>query len=250
MSKSVENTLLGRRSIRRYEREAISPDDIRFIHEAIRNTPTSYNGQQYTVIDIDDQAAKERIYEITGEKQIKTCSHFFVFCADYNKISAIAHAKGIDALPFAGTVDGYTVGIIDASLAMMSALVAAESRGLGTCCVGYTRTAAPDQLSEFLGLPQGVCIVCGLTIGIPRELPDMKPKQPDRLLIHHNRYRCDSMLQELMDYDSEVTRYNESRTGNRTDNDWACHITDYYREGERYRMGEAMRRRGLLADLS
>lgn len=246
MSKSVENTLLQRRSIRRYERDAISADDMQFIHDAIRNTPTSYNGQQFTVIDIDDPETKERIYEITGQKQIKTCNHFLVFCADYNKISQIARAKGVDSIPFAGTVDGLIVSVIDASLAMMSALTAAESRGLGTCCVGYTRTVAPARLSELLGLPKGVCIVCGLTIGIPRELPDMKPKQDESLLIHHNGYRQDDMLRELMEYDREVSLYNESRTGTKSDNDWARHITDYYHEGENYHLGDALRERGFL----
>ena len=44
--KDVKSTLLDRRSIRRYEREDIPSDVMHFIYEAIRNTPTSYNGQQ------------------------------------------------------------------------------------------------------------------------------------------------------------------------------------------------------------
>ena len=43
-----------------------------FIYEAIRNAPTSYNGQQFSVIAVTDQALKEQLYEITGQKQIKT----------------------------------------------------------------------------------------------------------------------------------------------------------------------------------
>ena len=46
--KTVEQTLLERRSIRRYEREAISQESLNFIYEAIRNTSTSYNGQQFS----------------------------------------------------------------------------------------------------------------------------------------------------------------------------------------------------------
>ena len=47
--KSVKSTLLDRRSIRRYERETIQEEDLQFIFDAIRNTPTSYNGQQFSV---------------------------------------------------------------------------------------------------------------------------------------------------------------------------------------------------------
>lgn len=56
--KSVEESLLKRTSVRRYEREAIPEETMQFIFDAIRNTPTSYNGQQFSVIDIDDQALK------------------------------------------------------------------------------------------------------------------------------------------------------------------------------------------------
>ena len=74
--KSVKESLLNRRSIRRYEREAVTDEQMQLIYEAIRNTPTSYNGQQFSVIDVTDQAVKEQIYALTNQKQIKTCSHF------------------------------------------------------------------------------------------------------------------------------------------------------------------------------
>ena len=77
--KSVKESLLNRRSIRRYEREAVTDEQMQLIYEAIRNTPTSYNGQQFSVIDVTDQAVKEQIYALTNQKQIKTCSHFFAF---------------------------------------------------------------------------------------------------------------------------------------------------------------------------
>lgn len=243
--KSVEDTLLERRSIRRYERDKISDDDIRLIHDAIRNTPTSYNGQQYSVIDITDQDLKEKLYEVVGAKQIKTCNHFLLFCADYNKITRLAEVKGVDMPQFTNTLDGVVVGVVDATLAMMSALVAAESMGLGTCCIGYARTASPEGVARLLELPKGVFAVCGLAIGIPREMPDKKPKQPLSLLIHHNHYRQDDMTQELKDYDATVTRYNASRAGEKSDNDWCDHIISYYREAMHYDMLHALARRGF-----
>ncbi len=243
--KSIENTLLDRRSIRRYERQEIPDDALQLIYEAIRNTPTSYNGQQYSVIDIDNPELKEQLYKITGQKQIRTCRRFLLFCADYNKISVIADARGIDMPPFCHTADGVIVGVIDATLAMMSALVAAESQGLGTCCIGYARTAAPESVARLLRLPQGVFAVCGLAIGIPRELPDLKPKQPASLLIHSNTYRSDSLLPDLITYDADVTYFNRTRSGDTTTNDWASHIIDYYREAMSYNILNALRRRGF-----
>ncbi|MDE7443593.1 MAG: nitroreductase family protein [Muribaculaceae bacterium] len=239
--KDVKNTLLGRRSIRRYEREAITDEQMQFIYDAIRNTPTSYNGQQFSVIDVTDQTIKERLYELTNQKQIKTSSHFLVFCADYNKITELARVKGIDMPEFTKTVDGVIVGTVDAALAMMSAVVAAESLGLGTCCIGYARTAAPEAMVDILKLPKNVIVICGLALGVPREMPDLKPKQPKSGMIHKDKYRTDDMTEDLLKYDTEVHQYNQTRSGTTSDHDWASHIIDYYREAMKYHMLEAFR---------
>lgn len=129
--KTVEQTLLERRSIRRYERDVIPAETMQFIYEAIRNTSTSYNGQQFSVIDIEDQQIKEEIYELTNQKQIKTCNHFLVFCADFHKIWKLAEKKGIEIPPFENTMDGVMVGLIDAALAMQTALTAASFARVG-----------------------------------------------------------------------------------------------------------------------
>lgn len=243
--KTVKDTLLQRRSIRRYEREPISEETMNLIYEAIRNTPTSYNGQQFSVIDVTDQEMKEKIYELTSQKQIKTCNHFLVFCADFHKIKVIAEEKNIEFPEFQKTLDGVIVGTVDAALAMMSAVVAAESAGLGTCCIGYTRTAAPEEVSRLLKLPQDTYIVCGLAIGVPREMPDLKPKQPIGLVIHSNTYSEDGVKQALIDYDKEIEHYNATRAGDKTTNDWAAHMVNYYRMAMNYNMLDAVRRRGF-----
>lgn len=238
--------MMERRSIRRYEREPVTQEQMDFIFEAIRNTPTSYNGQQFSVIDIDDQQLKLKLYELTGQKQIKTCSHFLAFCADFHKITLMSGVKDVAMPPFTSTADGLIVGTVDAALAMMSAVTAAGALGLGTCCIGYARTAAPAEISSLLRLPQGVYLVCGLAIGVPREMPDLKPKQPREAMVHHNRYSDDfPLVNALEKYDAEVTAYNAVRAGSKTTNDWATHIISYYVEAMNYNMLDALRARGF-----
>lgn len=244
MEKSVEQTLLDRRSIRRYEREAIPEQDLMFIREAIRNTPTSYNGQQFSVIEVSDQALKEKLAEIVGQKQFKTCARAFMFLSDYNKIAVAAKAKGLENPGFENTVDGLIVGTVDASLAMMSAIVAANSRGLGTCPIGYARTVNPAVISELLGLPKSVYLVCALAVGVPREIPDLKPKQPADLLFFNNKYGVDDMAAKLLKYDEEFTEYHRNRESNPSDEDWIGEILGYYKEGMNYQMLAALKAQG------
>lgn len=244
--KSVKESLLERTSIRRYEREAIPAETMEFIRQAVRNTPTSYNGQQFSVIEIDDQPLKEELYAITNQKQLKTCNRLLIFVSDYNKISLLANKKGVRMPAFTDTMDGVTIGIIDASLAMMSAVVAAEACGLGCNCIGYLRTADPKRIAELLHLPKGVFVVCGLALGIPREHPDLKPKQPESLMFHHNAYRDDTehMVAELEEYDKTVSEYNRTRSGGTTTNDWCQHIVDYYDHAMHYEILQYLKDQG------
>jgi len=243
---SVKKALLERTSVRRYEREPIPDDTMDFIYEAIRNTPTSYNGQQFSVIDISDQKLKEDLYLLTNQKQLKTCNRLLIFCSDYNKITCLAERKGLDVPPFTDTMDGVTIGIIDASLAMMSAVVAAQAAGLGCNCVGYLRTVDPAKVADMLHLPKGVFVVCGLALGVPREHPDLKPKQHVETVFFKNRY-CDDekkLVDNLEAYDTEVKHYNATRSGGTTDNDWCDHILDYYRHAMNYRILDYLKAQG------
>ena len=245
--KSVTQALLERRSVRRYEYDPVSDADMELIYEAIRNTPTSYNGQQFSVIDVTDPEVKLKLYALIGQKQVKTCSHFLLFLVDYNKITLAAEAIGEDMPRFTDTVDGFTVGIVDASLAMMSAIAMAEALGLGCCPIGYARTVAPEAVSTLLGLPPKTFVVCGLSIGIPREEPDLKPKQPRELVVFKDRYSSDTaeMTDRLKEYNETIKEYNATRAGAKTDHDWAAHIIGYYREAMDYNMLKALRRRGF-----
>lgn len=69
--KTIEETLLNRTSVRRYEYDKIPSETLDFIYRAIANTPTSYNGQQFSVIAIDDQSIKEELYAITNQNKLK-----------------------------------------------------------------------------------------------------------------------------------------------------------------------------------
>jgi nitroreductase len=245
--RDIKQTLLNRTSVRRYEREPIPAETMDFIYEAIRNTPTSYNGQQFSVIDIDDQNLKEELYAITNQKQLKTCNRLLIFCVDYNKITKLANKKQFNVPSFTNTMDGVIVGVVDAALAMMSAVVAAESAGLGSNCVGYLRTVDPAKVAEMLKLPKGVFVVCGLALGVPREHPDLKPKQPASVIFHKNAYRqdTDALVDELDNYDAVVREYNRNRAGGTSDNDWCDHILDYYRHAMDYRIFDYLKAQGF-----
>ena len=243
--KSIEELFQTRTSVRRYERKPIEPEKIEFIYRAIQNTPTSYNGQQYSVIAVSDQTVKEQLYAITQQKQIKTCALFLVFCVDFHKLHEFADATSVAIPRLQDTIDGLLVGVIDAALAMQNAVIAAEALDLGSCCIGYTRTAAPKEIASLLQLPEGVIVVCGLSIGYPAEHPSIKPKQPLSLIIHQNHYRQEDMKKELLEYNDIIKEYNAVRSGTQTANDWGTHILDYHRQALNYDLETYLEQQGF-----
>jgi nitroreductase len=248
--KTIPEILIDRRSVRRYERQAIEPEKLAFIYEAIRNTPTSYNGQQFSVVAVTDPEIKLKLYDIMGQKQVKTSAVFFLFCLDFHQLELAAKAKGVSFPDFQHSLNGYTVGVVDATLAMHQAMVAAESQGLGTCCIGYARTADPVKTSEILGLPEKVAIVCGLAVGVPSETPDRKPKRPVGITVFENRYGNDEAITEqLMDYDRQVSQYNRERAGDQTANDWAAHILDYHEIERKKAIEEYLKKQNIRPEL-
>lgn len=242
---SVTDILSRRATCRRYQRERLTESQRDDIFKAIRNTPTSFNAQNYSVIYIDDQALKEQLYGIIGQKQIKTCAAFLAFCIDFHKIEVGAETLGLKMPPVYDRLDGVVDGAINASLALMSALVTAESLGLGTCPIGYARTVDPGAVADALGLPEHAMVVCGLAIGVPAEHNDLKPKQPTDLLIHHNQYQEEGMAKKILDYNEVVTEYNRTRAGGTSNNDWISHMVEYYKEMLQLEMREKLRPLGF-----
>lgn len=245
MEKSVAGSLLERRCVRHYEERNIDEADLGFIREAVRNTPTSYNGQQYSIIEITDQGIKDELAAISGMRQLAEAPVVFMFLVDYHKITVAARAKGLDMPPFYDTADGLVVGVIDASLAMMSAIVAAESRGLGTCPVGYVRTVDPDAICKLLKLPVEVFPVCALAMGHPANKPELKPKEPLDLLFFKNVYGVEGMSGKLMEYDREIVRYHETRSSHASSQDWIGKILSYYVDRASNNVLGALRKQGF-----
>ena len=82
MPKTVDSTLLERRCIRKYAPQSLAEEDVAFIRAAVRNTPTSYNAQQFSVIEVTDQGLKDDLAALIGQTQLKYAAVDFMFLSD------------------------------------------------------------------------------------------------------------------------------------------------------------------------
>lgn len=80
----VIKSLTDHRSIRSYTDEPVAQEQLDQIIEAVQSAPSSINGQQVTVITVQDKERKKKISELAGgQPWIDQAPVFLLFCAEF-----------------------------------------------------------------------------------------------------------------------------------------------------------------------
>jgi nitroreductase len=212
MNAIIEN-LHTRQSVRSFEDKPVPEDIKREILLAAAQAPTAGNQQLYTIVDITDQALKERL-AVTCDNQpfIAKAPLVLIFCADVQKWLDV-YREGNCSPRRPGTGD-LMLAVCDAVIAAQNAVTAAWSFGIGSCYIGDIMEQCRVH-RELLKLPDYVFPAAMLVFGYPsaQQLRCKKPERCDlRHIVHENAYRpmAGSELREMLAH----------RTGTRAFEDW------------------------------
>ena len=182
--------LMARKSVRAFEEREIPAGVKEAILLSAVNAPTAGNQQLYTIIDVTDQAIKNRLVDTCDHQPfIASAKMVLIFCADCRKwYDAFRHAGCAPRRPGPGDL---MLAVSDATIAAQNAVVAAESLGVGSCYIGDVMENCEAQ-RELLGLPEYVFPCCMLVFGYPTQQQKDRPK-PARAdmqhIVHENAYR-------------------------------------------------------------
>lgn len=208
----VITQLFERKSVRVFTDREISSEDKNLILDAAAQAPTAGNQQLYTVLDITDQAIKDKLVDTCDHQPFIAQSKLvLIFCADCLKwYEAYVYAGCAPREPGVGDL---LLAVSDALIAAQNAVVAAHSLGLGSCYIGDIMENYEEQ-KALLGLPEYVFPVAMLVFGYPtqqqlrREKP---PRSPRELVVHENGYhRMDAQqLQQLLEVKSGQPDYEQ-----------------------------------------
>ncbi|MEM7798235.1 MAG: NADPH-dependent oxidoreductase [Chloroflexota bacterium] len=205
-------------TIRSFLDKPIEESVVQDIINAARRSPTSSNMQTYSIMVVRDPEKKKKLAVLAGnQKHIETCPVFFAFCADLWRLTKAIEMHGNQ---FAKSLETTMVSVVDASLVGMSAQTAAESHGLGGVMIGGMRNH-PQEVGEILGLPKGVFVVYGLCIGWPDQVPDQKPRLPEALVVHHERYNQADPSSLIEQHDKELAAHYEAQGRNQDAAAWS-----------------------------
>jgi nitroreductase len=208
--------LMNRKSVRGYSNRPVSAEVKDTILQAAMRAPTAGNMMLYTILEVEDQALKDRL-AVTCDDQpfIAKAPYVLLLLADYQRWSDYYLAGGVEqacqkrGLPVRRPgVGDLLLACCDALIAAQTAVIAAEALGLGSCYIGDILERYEIH-RELFGLPQFVLPVTLICIGYPVEdqsARKLTPRFAKEFIVHRNTYRhlTPSDLEQMMRPRNEV----------------------------------------------
>ena len=208
MNQTLE-LLLNRKSVRVYDGQEIGAEAKAKILAATLRAPTAGNMMLYSIIEVKDQRAKERLAKTCDDQPfIAKAPLVLLFLADYQRWYDYFQASGVEQLcaqkgkamrkPQAGDL---FLACCDALIAAQTAVIAAESLGIGACYIGDIMENYEEHKALF-DLPPYVFPISLVCFGYPtrqQQARALTSRFDAKYVIFEDRYqRLDAEAFEAM----------------------------------------------------
>ena len=164
---SFIDTVLSRRSIRRYEKQDIPKDVLDKILEAGRQAPSAGNKQPWHFIVLSDYDIKEKLSHGKWNTFVKDSAVTIVGCG------------------YIGDEYGRKWSTVDISIALQNMVIAAWGLGIGSCWIGDFKEA---EVKSLLNIPEDRKVIALVTFGYPAEKIESRQKKPIDDIVSYNKF--------------------------------------------------------------
>ncbi len=158
--------IANRRSIRKYKPDQITDEELKHIIDAAIYAPSARNQQQWHFTVVQNRELIDRMAGIIQDNAVKTDERLgFMGSPNYHvffhapTVVLVSHIAG-----------GHFIEV-DCGMAVQNILLAAESMGIGSCAIGFSRFLLASQegigLLKELGMPEGYTHLCCVSLGYP-----------------------------------------------------------------------------------
>ena len=177
--------------------------------------PTAGNMMLYTIIEVEEQRLKDRLaVSCDNQPFIASAPYVLLFAADYQRWmdlfsysgaeSRCAEANLTPRLPEEGDL---LLACCDTLIAAQTAVIAAESMGIGSCYIGDILENCETH-REMFNLPQYTLPVTLICFGRPAATRDevrLTKRFERKFIVHQNSYErvADADFGEMMKFNSE-----------------------------------------------
>ncbi len=174
-SNQVIETIMSRRSIRKYKSTPVERAKLELIAKCGINAPSGMNAQPWAVRIVD---SKEHIDAVT--EVFKGTNPHIGKGPSFQNMFRNAPAVIFIATPKNGS------GQIEAGLMGENMILAAESLGLGTCCLGglihfLKNDKGAEPFVKLLDIPENYELLYAIGVGYPDEKPEPRPRDASKV---------------------------------------------------------------------
>jgi len=180
--KDIIEIIKTRRCVREYKEDQISDEDIKFLIDCARYAPSGFNIQPWSFLVIKNKDVMRKISEHGKKSMIPMLEPMKDVSPKARDFLIFLKTKGSDMFYNApvliiilGNKNAPTVDY-DCPMAAQNMMLAAHSKGIGSCWIGGVQPALMDEgFLKELGAPEGYKAIAPLIFGYPKgktEVPD------------------------------------------------------------------------------
>jgi nitroreductase len=173
MNNAVLETIAKRRSARHFLPEQIKEAELEAILRAATQAPSAHNDQSGYFAVVQN---RELIEEMSVGSKVEMRKAPFDWMVSMGSNEALnIYYKAPTVIIVAARKDAISP-LVDACAAIQNMLIAAESLGIGSCWIGFTKFyfTGPDRYKK-LGIPEGYEVHYGIALGYKPEGPVANP---------------------------------------------------------------------------
>ncbi|MDI7277015.1 MAG: nitroreductase family protein [Anaerolineae bacterium] len=148
-------TIIERRSVRRYRPEPVPPAHLQQILEAGRQAPSAGNRQPWHFVVVRDPQHRRQLAQACNGQLWMADAACILVAVGLPQVSAKWHS-------------------VDVAIALQNIVLAARSLGYGTCWVG---AFDPEAVRELCAIPGEAQILACTPLGVPEAWPAPKPRK-------------------------------------------------------------------------
>lgn len=157
---TLDQTILNRRSIRKYQSRPVPRETLNQVLEAGRLAPSAKNQQDWHFTVVESAALRAQLAEACcGQQMVAQAPVTLVLWSQAERVMNC----------------GQSMASVDCSIALSFMLLKAAELGLGTCWLGAFYA---DRVREVLQLPQDATVVAVTPLGWPDEQPAARARKP------------------------------------------------------------------------
>ena len=173
---TVIETIMTRRSVRKYQPQAVNRDTMQIIVECGINAPNAINRQAWEIRVVDNPEVIKKLTDLYVKDNSKEAEN----------PSFINMFRNAPTVAFIANDTTFAYSPVDCGLMAENMILSAWSMGIGSCCLGgparfmKSNPEANKYLQE-MGFSENYDLLLCIGFGYPAETPKAKPRVKDKI---------------------------------------------------------------------